>query len=134
MSLSTLTVCCPCCASPCPVSDSTEALECPTCGWEFAVEAGTITDDGGLDTDSPFERDDEGELTTELPGWVECAGCHRPFEVWEPGLVACPRCRRHVLVDMAVEPWLPPPTWPTEDDEEDEEDGPKVEGCPYCGN
>lgn len=90
---------CPNCDHPFETDEPGE-VECPCCGWEFVCAAdGTVEDDGELDRDLPFEVDAEGDLDAEGLLTVTCTGCSSVFQVGEPGVVPCPRCRRTLDVD-----------------------------------
>ena len=74
-------------------------VECPCCGWEFACDGDGLVTDGEPDQEGPFEVNAEGELDSEGLLSTTCTGCGCVFEVGEPGVVPCPRCRRALDVD-----------------------------------
>src|SRR5690348_1993337 len=91
---------CPDCDLCFATEEEADEVACPCCGWEFVCGAdGTIEDDGEVDRDWPFEVNAEGELDAEGLLSATCTRCGCVFEVAEPGVVPCPRCRRTLDVD-----------------------------------
>jgi hypothetical protein len=78
-------------------------LRCRCCDWVFTVNADEqIEDDGGVDTEPPFEVDAEGELTADPLLTQRCPHCQRMLETEAYGPAVCPWCHHHVNL-------LPPP-------------------------
>jgi hypothetical protein len=109
---------CPCCFHTFAAGDldvdfylpGEMALECPACEWAFAVDLdGQVVDAGGLDSEAPFEVDDEGELVVQECVTVCCPHCARVQQVEESGLTRCRHCRcmLHVEDDGSADEALP---------------------------
>jgi DNA-directed RNA polymerase subunit RPC12/RpoP len=116
--------------------DSADAeVACPTCAWQFEIDAGgEVTDDGEVERDPGFEVNEEGELTADALLTVRCPRCAGLVEVPEAQALTadCHQCGRTFAF---LPPDQPPDPMPCREESDDEPADDEYEDavCPNCG-